>query len=325
MRDVFKALSRALPDVRQQLDKEVLHAPRPLIVAQEPDEREGGAFDKRLPYRYLLEHNAQVSIVVITDHPIDGLWRDPLGELADRLFRNRRQAVEAVAGFILLIDGEQPSYIKRDLWDRMADVRALIQRLHLDIPLPPLAKQEPKWTPGRSKPPPPVYGPEDIVTDPGFGDRSPRVKLGDDDADESTVKDIDPRDDPLRPRRPAGPRFRPNSSPGTKGPSSSPPPSSAPEQEEWQTRATVEFEANPRKAPPPPTPPAPKEEDPFAVLGLKPSANEEAVRKAFRDLIVQYHPDKVAHLGPEFRDLAEKKSRELTAAYEAAQKRLRGG
>jgi preprotein translocase subunit Sec63 len=70
--------------------------------------------------------------------------------------------------------------------------------------------------------------------------------------------------------------------------------------------------------------PPPPEPDPFEVLGLTASASEDELKKAFRALIVQYHPDKVAHLAPEFRDLAEKRTRELTAAYDLAQRRLRG-
>ena len=34
-----------------------------------------------------------------------------------------------------------------------------------------------------------------------------------------------------------------------------------------------------------------------------------------RKLASQYHPDKVASLGPELRELAERKSREITQAY----------
>ena len=41
------------------------------------------------------------------------------------------------------------------------------------------------------------------------------------------------------------------------------------------------------------------------------------VKSAYRRLIAQYHPDKVATLAPEFRALAEEKSKELNAAYDA--------
>jgi DnaJ-domain-containing protein 1 len=37
--------------------------------------------------------------------------------------------------------------------------------------------------------------------------------------------------------------------------------------------------------------------------------------------MTEYHPDKVASLGPELRALAEKKSKEINAAYEFFKKR----
>ncbi len=51
------------------------------------------------------------------------------------------------------------------------------------------------------------------------------------------------------------------------------------------------------------------------VLGVAPSASLPEIRSAYRSLMSQYHPDKVASLGPELRDLAERKSREITQAY----------
>jgi hypothetical protein len=59
--------------------------------------------------------------------------------------------------------------------------------------------------------------------------------------------------------------------------------------------------------------------DAYAVLGIQPGASLDQARQAWKALIVQYHPDKVAHLGPEFRELAEKKTRELMQAWEQVQ------
>jgi len=55
--------------------------------------------------------------------------------------------------------------------------------------------------------------------------------------------------------------------------------------------------------------------DPHDVLGIPTDADEEEVRRAYRRKAAQYHPDKVSHLGPEFRDLAEARMREINAAY----------
>jgi len=48
-------------------------------------------------------------------------------------------------------------------------------------------------------------------------------------------------------------------------------------------------------------------------------AAEEAAT-AYRYLASQNHPDKVAHLAPEFRELAERKMRELNSAYDEIRK-----
>ena len=55
---------------------------------------------------------------------------------------------------------------------------------------------------------------------------------------------------------------------------------------------------------------------PYAVLGLKENASREDVKKAYRQLAGKYHPDKVSHLGEEFRMLAERRFKEINAAYQ---------
>jgi preprotein translocase subunit Sec63 len=52
------------------------------------------------------------------------------------------------------------------------------------------------------------------------------------------------------------------------------------------------------------------------MLGLERGTPLPEARRAFRALIAQYHPDKVAHLAPEFRELAEERTRQLVAAWE---------
>lgn len=54
----------------------------------------------------------------------------------------------------------------------------------------------------------------------------------------------------------------------------------------------------------------------YAVLGLKPGAEAAMVKKAHRKLSMKYHPDKVQHLGEEFRAVAEEKMKEINAAYD---------
>lgn len=54
----------------------------------------------------------------------------------------------------------------------------------------------------------------------------------------------------------------------------------------------------------------------YATLGLENGASKEEIKKAYRKLSMQYHPDKVRHLGDEFRAVAEDKMKEINAAYD---------
>lgn len=54
------------------------------------------------------------------------------------------------------------------------------------------------------------------------------------------------------------------------------------------------------------------------VLEVDANASVEDIRAAYQRLIREYHPDKVATFGAELRELAERKSREITAAYQEA-------
>jgi curved DNA-binding protein CbpA len=53
----------------------------------------------------------------------------------------------------------------------------------------------------------------------------------------------------------------------------------------------------------------------YELLGLEPSADADAIKKAFRREIARYHPDKVVHLGAEFQEMAAVRAAELTVAY----------
>lgn len=58
----------------------------------------------------------------------------------------------------------------------------------------------------------------------------------------------------------------------------------------------------------------------YEVLGVPPNASMETIKSAYRAKVQQYHPDKTERLGPEFRELAERKIKELNAAYNWAVK-----
>jgi DnaJ like chaperone protein len=55
--------------------------------------------------------------------------------------------------------------------------------------------------------------------------------------------------------------------------------------------------------------------DPYTVLGVSRSATKEEIKAAYRKLVRKYHPDKVAHLGDEFKILAENRFKEIQQAY----------
>lgn len=59
----------------------------------------------------------------------------------------------------------------------------------------------------------------------------------------------------------------------------------------------------------------------YAVLGLEAGASKEAIKKAYRTLSMKYHPDKVRHLGDEFRAVSEEKMKEINAAYDFFKKK----
>jgi len=59
----------------------------------------------------------------------------------------------------------------------------------------------------------------------------------------------------------------------------------------------------------------------YAVLGLTPGADATMIKKAHRKLSMKYHPDKVQHLGEEFRAVAEEKMKEINAAYDFFKKK----
>lgn len=53
----------------------------------------------------------------------------------------------------------------------------------------------------------------------------------------------------------------------------------------------------------------------FGALELEPTYEISTVRERYLALIAQYHPDKVSHLGPELKRLAQEKTTRIVGAY----------
>lgn len=61
-------------------------------------------------------------------------------------------------------------------------------------------------------------------------------------------------------------------------------------------------------------------ESAYGVLGLNGSATEEEIKKAYRKMAIENHPDKVGHLGEDIRKAAEEKFTQINVAYEKIKK-----
>lgn len=64
----------------------------------------------------------------------------------------------------------------------------------------------------------------------------------------------------------------------------------------------------------------PETDSSYKILEIDPSSSNDDVKKAYRRMAMKYHPDKVSHLGEEFRKTAEEKFKKVNEAYEKVKK-----
>lgn len=64
-----------------------------------------------------------------------------------------------------------------------------------------------------------------------------------------------------------------------------------------------------------------RKRDPYDILGVPQNATPNEIKSAYHRQASKYHPDKVAHLGKEFQELAEERFKELNWAYEILKSR----
>ena len=56
----------------------------------------------------------------------------------------------------------------------------------------------------------------------------------------------------------------------------------------------------------------------YEVLEVSPSSSLDEIKLAYKKKISMYHPDKVSSMGPEFNEIAQRKSKEINSAYDEA-------
>ena len=56
--------------------------------------------------------------------------------------------------------------------------------------------------------------------------------------------------------------------------------------------------------------------DPYQILGIDRNASAVEIKQAYRESARKYHPDKLEHLGDEFKELAERRFKEIQKAYQ---------
>jgi DnaJ-domain-containing protein 1 len=233
--------------VKARLFGHVMQAPKLTLVTVVPPHRASKNPSKVEPFAFIESEWGELvdQVLVVDEGTAEGMWRDPVVDLADHLFPDDTTSAYAAArGYFFVCDGNALATVKKhgepeeDLWF----IQEALSQLDASVPEP-----DPSKRPGRDK---------------------PEVGGG------------------AKPKRKA--KQRPVIA----------------------AKTIVDEDA--------------ELPDAFSVLGVTPGCSLEEARRAWKTLMLQYHPDKVAHLGPEFQALAEQKTRELMEAWAAVQKQLEG-
>jgi hypothetical protein len=233
--------------VKARLFARAKMAKRLTLVTVIPPHRAAKAVTRLEPFSSLERDWSDVLdlVLVVDEGKAEGMWRDPVVDLADSLYPSDSKAAYAAArGYVFVRNGRAKATVKKrndaaeDLWF----LEEVLSKLDDSVPPP-----DPATKPGREK---------------SGAESGARAKVKRTPRAEKTMED------------------------------------------------TGE--------------PAVNEADAFTLLGITPDATLAEAKRAWRALIVLYHPDKVAHLAPEFRALAEDKTRALMDAWNQVQLILGG-
>lgn len=89
--------------------------------------------------------------------------------------------------------------------------------------------------------------------------------------------------------------------------------SARPSHEEWES---AQREGSGKKSGSEGKKPSPQAFDPYQVFDLPHGASTAEIESRYRELMKRYHPDRVNHLGEEFRTLAHERTVEIQRAYD---------
>ncbi len=64
----------------------------------------------------------------------------------------------------------------------------------------------------------------------------------------------------------------------------------------------------------------PETDSSYKILEIERTASNDEVKKAYRKMAMKYHPDKVSHLGEDYRKSADEKFKKVNEAYEKIKK-----
>jgi hypothetical protein len=59
-----------------------------------------------------------------------------------------------------------------------------------------------------------------------------------------------------------------------------------------------------------------EESDPYLLLGVDRGDGEDDIKRAYREMLGKYHPDRVQHLGEEFREMAAQRTKTINLAWQ---------